>query len=140
MAEVAKALLDPAAVHHMHAAELQVHVPPGILQHLENVPCHIGRNIDLPTEFTDIGHPMRAGQPHADLNLLRGAKRVHRVADIIGRDLLQQLARAWPHDRQDALPRGYIGNGHAVIPDQPPHAGLIRQPGQGRRHNQVYSF
>ena len=136
MAEMAKGLFDPAAVHAVHPAERQPMVLPGLGQHLEHMSRHLGADIELPSQFADIGHPVRPGEAHADLDLLRHAKRMRRVREIGGRDRAQQIARFRPHHGQYTLTGGDIGHHHPRVADVAAQPGLIGQTGQGRGDDQ----
>ena len=125
MAEMAKALFDPAAVHHMHATKLGAHGAALFPEGFEHMPRHIGGNIKLPAKLAHIGHAVDPGEAHADLDLLRGAERIDFIGEIRRRDLLQEVARIWPHHRQHAFAGRHIGDHDPEFADMAFHPGLI---------------
>ena len=137
MPEMAKPLFDAARIHHMHPAQFQPHISARCVQRLENMSRHIRRNIDLPTQLSDVRHPVNPCQAHANLDRLRRAKGVHIIAKIRGRDGLQKLACLGAHHGQHTFARCHIGNDHAVIAHMPFQPGLVRQPCRSRGHHQI---
>ena len=71
VAEMAERLFDAAGIERVQAAELQAEIGAGLLDRLEDMGGLVGRDVELPAEFADIGDAVGAGEAHADLDLLR---------------------------------------------------------------------
>ena len=91
VAEMAERLFDAAGIERVQAAEFQAEIRAGLLDRLEDMRGLIGRDVELPAEFADIGDAVGARQAHADLDLLERAERIVFVGEIVRADLLNQL-------------------------------------------------
>ena len=83
MAKMAKAFFNPAAVHHMHAAQHHAMRLPRLPERFKRMRRHIGADIDFPAQFANIRHAVHPRQTHPQFNLLRGTKRVCVIAKVV---------------------------------------------------------
>ena len=83
MAEMPERLLDAAGIHHVHAAQFQIEIAPGFADGLVDMRRHVGRNVDLPAKFADIGDAVCAGERHADLDLTGLSERMVRIRPVM---------------------------------------------------------
>ena len=140
MPEMAKALFDPAAIHHMQSAKLEIVVEPCLPDRFEGMSGHIRADIEFPAKFAHIGNAVRPGNPHAQFDLLRGPERVRRIREVVGRDRLQQIARSRPHNGKHALRRRHIGDNDRVVAKMPSHPVFICNPRRGGRDHEIGGF
>ncbi len=140
MAEVAKALFDPATVHRMQTAEFQTESRARRHQHLKDMSRHLGADVELPTQFAHIGHPMRPGEAHADLDLPRHAEGVRFVREVIGGYRLQHLPRLWSHNGEDRFARRHIRDHNKALARMTAQPCFIRQPRRGGGDDEIGRF
>ena len=138
--KVAEPLFDAAGIHHVHAAQLQVHVLTRLEQRLEYMACHVGTHVHFPTQLAHIGHTVHAGLAHAYFNLLGGAERVHIIAEIRRADGLQEFAGIGAHHSQHTLACGDVCNNDTLLAHMALHPRLIGQPRGRRGDDQIGNF
>ena len=68
-----------------------------------------GGNIQLPTQFADVGNAGGAHAGIAKFNLPRGAKRMRGVGEISAGHFFEERPAVWPHDAEHRLCGGDIG-------------------------------
>ena len=107
------------------------------MQRFKHMARHVGRHIDLPTQLAHISHAVHTGEAHAQLDFLGGAEWVHRIAKVIGRNGLQQFARVWPHNGQDAFASCHVCNDHVEITLIAAHPCLIGKTRRGGCHDKI---
>ena len=115
MAKVAECFFDPTGIHRMHPAKRQPKILTSLPQRFKHMPRLIGWDVDLPTQFSDIGHAMHPRGAKADLDLLRSAERIGVVREIIRRYRLHHLSCVRPHNRQHSFARCHIGDDDAFV-------------------------
>ena len=124
VAEMAERLFDAAGIQRVQAAEFQADIRAGLVDRLEDMRRLVGRDIELPAEFADIGDAVGAGEAHADLDLLERAERIVLVGEIVRADLLDQLSRIRTHQAEHAFGRRHIGDDDEFVAD------MLAQPGE----------
>ncbi len=140
VAPVAIAFLAAQRIERVVTGQLETQPLPRLLDQVEDVLHELGRDIQLPPQLAHIGDAEGVRLAVADLDLLRRAEGERVVGKIGGADLLQQLARARPHDRQHAEARGHVHGDDTRIGRQ-----IVLDPGQvahlagrgGHRHKAV---
>ena len=93
----------------------QAELAAGLDDPVEDVGRELGRDVELPAQLADIGDPAGAHAGVADLELARGAEREGGVGQILAGELLQQRARARPHQAEHRQAGGDVDHGAAGL-------------------------
>ena len=135
MPKVTETFFHPACVHHVHPAQAHPEIKAGLRQCFEDVTALIRRHVNFPTQLTDIRHTVHTGEAHTDFNLLRCAEGIYVVREVVWRYGLQQFARTWTHNGQNAFACCDIRDHNVEITFVAAHPCLIGKACRGRRHH-----
>ncbi len=108
VAEMPVCLLDAAGIHRQHPGHCAAEFLQPPFNRREDVPRHVGRDINLPAQFSDIADAVEPHRGHAELGGPHRAKRKRGIRQIDGNDRRKQLACAGAGDGETRLAAGHI--------------------------------
>ena len=115
MPKMAEGLFDAATVEGMQPAMHQRMIGRTLHQRIIDMHRHIGRDIQLPPQLTNIGDAVRPRPGIADLNLLHRPEREISAIEALRDQRLEEITRFGTHHHNDAFHGGDIHR-HAMRP------------------------